>query len=128
MADDSLKLFGFEIRRNRKVKDELLPSIVPPLDQDGAGYVTAAGAHFGTYVDIEGDKKTKDDRQLIMQYRAVATHPEVDAAVEDIINESITSSQSEQAVSIRLDKVEAPDNIKKAIEGYNCKLKWENIK
>jgi len=120
MADDSLKLFGFEIRRNRKVKDELLPSIVPPLDQDGAGYVTAAGAHFGTYVDIEGDKKTKDDRQLIMQYRAVATHPEVDAAVEDIINESITSSQSEQAVSIRLDKVEAPDNIKKAItEEFN---------
>ena len=55
-----------------------------------------------------------------MQYRAVATHPEVDAAVEDIINEAITSSQSEQAVSIRLDKVEAPENIKKAItEEFN---------
>jgi len=116
MADDnSLRLFGFEIKRARKVEKEMLPSIVPPLDEDGAGYVTAAGAHYGTYVDIDGDNKTKDEQQQIMQYRAVATHPEVDAAVEDIINESITSSEDEQSVSLILDKVEAPDTIKKSI-------------
>ena len=116
MADNSLTLFGFEIKRaNKKADKELLPSIVPPLDEDGAGYVTAAGAHFGTYVDIDGSDKTKDDQQLILQYRAVAVHPEVDAAVEDIINESISSSGDEQNVALVLDKVEAPDNIKKQI-------------
>ena len=116
MADNSLTLFGFEIKRaGKKVNKDMLPSIVPPLDDDGAGYITAAGAHFGTYVDIEGNDKTKDDQQLILQYRAVATHPEVDAAVEDIINESITSSNEEQNVSLVLDKVKAPDNIKKQI-------------
>lgn len=116
MADNSLTLFGFEIKRaNKKADKELLPSIVPPLDEDGAGYVTAAGAHFGTYVDIDGSDKTKDDQQLILQYRAVAVHPEVDAAVEDIINESISSASNEQNVALVLDKVEAPDNIKKQI-------------
>ena len=115
MADNSFKLFGFEIKRAKKVSNDLLPSVVPPLDQDGAGYVTAAGAHYGTYVDVDGDKTIKDERQLILQYRAVATHPEVDAAVEDIVNESVSSSQEEQSVAIVLDKVEIPDNIKKTI-------------
>ena len=50
MADDSIKLFGFEIKRSKKKQDEKLTSIVPPVDQDGAGYVTSAGAHYGTYV------------------------------------------------------------------------------
>ena len=64
MAENNgLKLFGFEIRRsNKTVGKELLPSIVPPTDEDGAGYVTSAGAHYGTYVNIgDEDKKSKDD-------------------------------------------------------------------
>ena len=117
MAENNgLRLFGFEIRRATRTEKPLLPSIVPPVDEDGAGYVTAAGAHYGTYVNI-GDEndKTKDDLQLIRQYRQVATHPEVDAAIEDIVNESISASENEQSLSLVLDKVEAPDNIKKQI-------------
>ena len=82
MADDSIKLFGFEIRRAKDRNAEKLRSIVPPQDEDGAGYVTAAGAHYGMYVNIDGDNQSKDNLQNIRQYRAVATHPEVDAAVE----------------------------------------------
>ena len=90
MADDSLKLFGLEIKRARKEKEkEQLPSIVPPLDDDGAGYVTAAGSHYGSFIDLSGDK-AKDDKDLIKKYRDVALHPEVDAAVEDIVNEVIS--------------------------------------
>ena len=65
MADDnSLKLFGFEISRarNEKKKEQQLPSIVPPLDDDGAGYVTAAGSHYGSYVDLTGEQ-AKDDKK-----------------------------------------------------------------
>lgn len=115
MADEGLKIFGFEIRRATRTEKPLLPSIVPPVDEDGAGYVTAAGAHYGTYVDINGDNNTKDEANLIKQYRAVATHPEVDAAVEDITSEAIVSNENEQPVKLVLDKVKAPDNIKKAI-------------
>ena len=115
MADEGLKLFGFEIRRARSVDKALLPSIVPPTDDDGAGYVTAAGAHYGTYVDVNGDTTVKDDQQLIKQYRAVAVHPEVDAAVEDIVSEAITSNDNEQPVRLVLDKVKTTDGIKKSI-------------
>ena len=114
MADDSIKLFGFEIKRARDRSKEKLTSIVPPQDEDGAGYVTAAGAHYGTFVDIEGNKG-KDEKTLIQQYRAVSHHPEVDAAIEDIVNESITTSETEASVSLNLDQVEVSDNIKKVI-------------
>lgn len=118
MADNrSLKLFGFEIKR---AKDGLedpkkKPSIVPARDDDGAGYVTASGAYFGQYLNIDGDE-SKDNHQLIMQYRGVATHPEVDMAIEDIVNESISSSELQQNIDINLDNVEVSDAIKKQIK------------
>jgi hypothetical protein len=115
MAEDSIKLFGFEIKRARNRQQEKLQSIVPPVDEDGAGFVTAAGAHYGTYVDLDGEK-SKDEKQLIMQYRSVSHHPEVDAAVEDITNEAISSSQNEASVRLNLDNVDGiSDQIKKAM-------------
>ena len=116
MADNSaLKIFGFEIRRaNKKEEDKKLQSIVPRQDDDGAGYVTASGSHYGQYINIDGDD-SKDNHQMIMKYRGVSTHPEVDAAIEDIINESISASEDEAPVSIVLDKVEVSDQIKKGI-------------
>lgn len=108
-----LKLFGFELKRQEKAEKEKekLKSIVAPTDDDGAGYVTASGSHYGQYIDMEGSQ-AKDNQQLIMKYRGVAQHPEVDAAVEDIVNESIVGSEMDISCEINLDKVEAPDNIK----------------
>ena len=41
MADNSsLRLFGFEIKRAKDKNAEKMQSIVPPVDTDGAGYVT----------------------------------------------------------------------------------------
>ena len=116
MADNNaLKIFGFEIRRaNQKQEDKKLQSIVPRQDDDGAGYVTASGSHYGQYINIDGDD-SKDNHQMIMKYRGVSTHPEVDAAIEDIINESISASEAEAPVSIVLDKVDVSDQIKKGI-------------
>jgi hypothetical protein len=105
MADNSISIFGFEIKRANK-PDEKLRSIVPPVDEDGAGYVTAAGAHYGTYVNIDGGEFEKDNIENIKQYRAVSIHPEVDAAIEDIVNESVTSGTNESSVTLILDKVE----------------------
>jgi hypothetical protein len=116
MADDSvLKLFGFELRRSKAdVKKDKLPSIVPPTDDDGAGYVTSTAGHFGQYINMDGDT-SKDNQQLIQRYRGVAMQPEVDMAIEEIVNESISASELESAVELSLDKVEAPDKIKKLI-------------
>lgn len=110
-----LRLFGFEIKRAKDKSAEKLQSIVPPTDDDGAGYVTASGSHYGTYVNLGEGDHSKDNHQNIRQYRAVAIHPEVDAAIEDIINESITNNEG-SPVSLILDNVEGlSDQLKKVI-------------
>jgi len=116
MADNSLKLFGFEIRRSKskEAEEQNLKSIVPKVDDDGAGYVTASGSHFGQYIDIDGDK-SKDNSTLIQKYRGVSMHPEVDAAIEDITNEAV-SGGDEIAVKLDLDKVELSKSIKTKIQ------------
>ena len=63
-----LKLFGFDLNRQDKpVKEkDKLKSIVAPTDDDGAGYVTASGRHYGQYSDLEG-KQTQDNKQIIVK-------------------------------------------------------------
>ena len=118
MAEDNgrvYNLFGFEIKRSRPAgkEDKNLPSIVPPVDNDGAGYVTgAAGAHYGQYINYDGETDAKDNAQLINKYRGVAMHPEVDAAIEDIVNEAITASESKSPIDLILEDVKAPVSIK----------------
>lgn len=116
MADNSIKLFGFELKRSSQARDKKqLPSIVPPVDDDGAGYVTASGSHYGSFINMDGDE-SKDNHQLIMKYRGVAMHPEVDAAIEDIVNESITGSEMQSSVDLNVDAIDTTDQIKKSIK------------
>lgn len=115
MAENVYRLLGFEIKRAKKKEENRSESIVPPNDEDAAGYVTASGAgHYGQYVDIDGDK-AKDNYQLIMKYRGVSMHPEVDMAIEEICNEAISMNERESAVDLITDKVEASDKIKKVM-------------
>jgi hypothetical protein len=118
MADNSIfKLFGFELRRSRggSASEKQLPSIVPPTDDDGAGYVTASGSHFGQVLNMDDDG-AKDNHQLIQKYRGVAMHADVDMAIEEIVNESICISETEKSVAINTDGVETTDSIKKQIK------------
>ena len=139
MAEDNsvLKLFGFELKRaksnSEKDKDKKLDklrSVVAPVDDDGAGYITASGSHYGQYLDMDGGQ-AKDNHQLVMKYRGVASHPEVDAAIEDIVNESIVGSELESPVTLNLDKIEAPKNIKaqmlEEFKGICSMLKFNDL-
>jgi len=112
-----LRLFGFELRRAPKEDPNKKPSIVPAKDDDGAGYVTAGGSHYGQYINMDGDD-SKDNAQLIMKYRGTSMHPECDAAVEDIVNESVVSSNEvgKQSVDITMDNLKVSDGIKKQIK------------
>ena len=114
-GQDGVKLFGFEIKRAKKKEEEKAPSIVPPRDDEGGSYATASGSHYGQYLNL-GDDDSKDNYQLIMKYRGNAMHPEVDMAIEDIVNESITGSELEQTLDLNMEDVDAPDRIKKVIK------------
>ena len=104
------ELFGFEINRKGTKQAGEPVSFVPDTEQDGAG-VISSGGHFGAYVDLDGDK-VKNEQDLIIKYRDVATQPETDAAIEDIVNEAIIGDGDAAPVFIVLDKVETSDKIK----------------
>ena len=112
MADGTLKIFGFEITRTKDKK--AIKSIVPPRDDDGAGYVasTTYGSHYGHYINMEGDD-SKDNVQLILKYRGSAMHPEAEAAIEDIVNEAITSMDMKPSLTLNLDRVPVSATIKR---------------
>jgi hypothetical protein len=110
---DGFKLFGFEIKRASAENPAKAPSIVPARDEDGAGYVTASGSHYGQYINQDG-ADAKDNHALIMKYRGTAMHPEVDAAVEDITNEAIIGG--EDPVNINMDNLQVSDTIKNSIK------------
>ena len=106
------QLFGFSIEERKK--KEKLYSPAPPDNDEGTSTV-AAGAYFGQYVDLDGIPKNNNDFELIKKYREIALHPECDSAIDDIINESISSDLDFAPVKVELSNLEVGDKIKKQI-------------
>jgi hypothetical protein len=104
------ELFGFEIKR--KQEEVELPSFTPKTDDDGA-LVIAEGGAYGQYVDMEGAIRT--EAELVSKYREMAGHPDIELAVDDIINESVVIDPKKEVVTLNLDHLEQPDKIKKMI-------------
>jgi hypothetical protein len=105
------KLFGFSIEDTEPLSPNAV-SPVPPNDEDGVDHYMSSG-FFGSYVDIEGVYRT--EFELIKRYREMALHPEVDSAIEDIVNEAIVSDTNDTPVEIELSNLNASDGIKKKI-------------
>ena len=109
------ELFGFEIKR--KVEPLDIPSFTPKATDDGA-MVVAEGGVYGTFVDLDGAVRT--EAELVNKYREIAMHPEVEMAIDDIVNEAIVADPKKEIVSLNLDDLEQPDKIKKMIiEEFN---------
>lgn len=127
-SNDGIKVFGFEIKRAKKKEEVKSPSIVPPRDDEGGSYATASGTHYGQYLNL-GDDDSKDNYQLIMKYRGNAMHPEVDAAIEDIVNEAITGSELTQILELNLENLQVSKSIKnKLVEEFNTVYAMLNFK
>jgi hypothetical protein len=105
------RLFGFSIEDSEKLSPSVV-SPVPPNDEDGVDHYLTSG-FFGSYVDIEGVYRTEFD--LIKRYREMALHPEVDSAIEDIVNEAIVSDTNDSPIQIELSNLNASDGIKQRI-------------
>ena len=113
------KLFGFSIDDNQD-KSPSIVSPVPPSNEDGVDNYIASG-FYGSYVDIEGVYRNETD--LIKRYREMALHPEVDGAIEDVVNEAIVSDLYDSPVEIELSNVNASDKLKKTIREEFRKIK-----
>jgi Bacteriophage T4-like portal protein (Gp20) len=104
-------LFGFSIEDENSLPKSAVSPVVPN-DEDSSDFTVSSG-FYGQYVDIEGIYRTEYD--LITKYRQMALHPEVDSAIEDIVNEAIVSDTNDSPVEIELSNLNASDGIKNRI-------------
>jgi hypothetical protein len=105
------QLFGFSIKGKGEDKKPKGQSPVPPNLEDSV--TTIAGGYFGSYVDIDGVARNEFD--LIKRYRDMSMHPEVDSAIDEIVNEAINSSLDDSPVEIELSNLKVSENIKTKI-------------
>ena len=111
---NKFSLFGFTISRDKEIENQQTqPSFSPPANDDGALTITSA-AYYGTYVDLDGT--AKNEVELISRYREMAMQPEIESAIDDIVNEAICQDDDGNSIKIVLDDVNAPEKIKKAIK------------
>jgi hypothetical protein len=125
----AVKLFGFTLGKKDIVQVQApeQPSFALPTEalDDGAITITQ-NAHYGTYVDLEGS--VRNEIELVTRYREMANHPELEMAIDDIVNEAITHDVSGKTVDIVLDNLKQPETIKKKIiEEFDTILKLLNF-
>jgi hypothetical protein len=116
-----MRLFGYEIKRRADEPDKQLVSFAAPSNEDGAATIMPASGAYGTYLDLEGVVRT--EAELVTKYREMELQPEVDFAVDDIVNEMIVQDDEENdPVEINLDKLEVEKNVKDAI-----RTEWDGV-
>jgi hypothetical protein len=125
----AIKLFGFTLGKQDivQVQPPEQPSFTLPNEaiDDGAVTITS-NPYYGTYVDLEG--AVRNELELITRYREMANHPELEMAIDDIVNEAITHDVTGRTVNIVLDKLKQPDAVKKKIsEEFENVLKMLNF-
>jgi hypothetical protein len=110
------ELFGFEIVRKKDAEEKAQPdrlvTFAPEIKDDGA-VVVAEGGVFGTYLDLEGSARTESD--LVAKYREMSLQPEVESAIDDIVNEFVSYDSEQKLVDIVLDDLEFGNKVKDKI-------------
>lgn len=109
--------FGLKIvtPEDRKEIQKRLKRITLP-EQDGSLNVQTGGGYYGYYMDMDGSH-IQNDTELIEKYRNMAGSPDIDQAVEIIINESIIFDTFGNCVDINLEEIKTlNDNSKKRIQ------------
>ncbi|MFA7408415.1 MAG: portal protein [Anaerolineaceae bacterium] len=113
-----MRLFGFDIKRATDDQDQP-KSFVDPVNDDGALTVgTALGGSYGTIIDLDGTAKS--EAELVSKYRSMALQPEVQQAIDEIVNEAINVDTNERVVGVVLDDTKLSNKLKdKIIEEFD---------
>mgnify|MGYP002528705402 CR=1 FL=1 len=105
----AFEIFGYEISKKKdKAPQAAVVTPVTPRD-DGASIVYssdsgsygAAAGYYGYQFDLDG--VVRNESQMINQYRTIACFPEVDGAIEAIVNDAVIIEQGRDPVSLNLD-------------------------
>lgn len=133
MAGLADRLFGLVLRRKDDEDKKRLVSFAPPMDEDGSIVVQAqsgSGAGYGVFLDLEG--LARSESELIQRYRSMMYQPEVNEAVNQIVNEAIVDDEEQDVVQIDMDEIEEDvpealrDKLAEEFEGILDLLRFES--
>ena len=110
-----MNIFGFSFggKKDDAEQEKVLPSVIDPDLDDGTQAVSSAASYYGYYVDMDGT--VKDEIQAIQRYREVSLFPDVDLAIQDIVNEAVPYEDDSPLVELLTDRLETSDAIKEKI-------------
>lgn len=114
-----MRLFGFEIKRAEDEIERQNPSFAEPINDDGAlNLGSAVGGSYGMLWDIEGTAKS--EAELVTRYRGMMLNPEIQQAVDEIVNEAVSVDTHDKVVEVVLDDTGLPDRVKdRVIEEFD---------
>jgi hypothetical protein len=111
-----IEVFGFEFGKRKSTKEEKqeksLQSFTAPEIYDGTVTVEAGG-FFGTALDYAAN--LRDESASVVQYRNMSIYPEVDNAIDEIVNASIVLGTDRKPVKLDLSSIPVSDVIKNKI-------------
>lgn len=105
--------FGFKKKKETAAQQEKKKSFVEK-DNELDGITTSGAGHYSAGISL--GTETKNENDLISKYRNAAEHPEVDDAIDDIINEAVIEDETGNIVEIVLDDVDISDSVKNTIQ------------
>lgn len=110
----AVKLFGFTIKRDREPD---FPSVIPPDSADGAVSVAGPVGGVGAYnVALDLDGVVRSESELVTRYREIALQPEIDSAVDEVVNEIIVDpDDSSNIVDVVVDSDRVPKRVADAV-------------
>lgn len=134
----NFRLFGFTILTDdeleKQKKNPLDPnqitekSFAPPQQDDGA-ITVQTGSYYGTYVDLDG--VSRNEIELITRYREMSMQPEMEAAIDDVVNEAIVEDADGIVVELDLEEVDiskkTKDRIHEEFDNIHRMLNWKDM-
>ena len=108
--------FGI-VTKGKKPQKKNENSIVTPSNRDGSVVVDQNYARSVAYgFQMDTDAKFNNETELIHKYRQISQYPEVENAIEDIVNEAIVYDDNElYPVKLNLNNVKISSGIKEQI-------------
>lgn len=111
-----IDILGFQFGKKKKPeidrKVNPIETFTEPEVYDGTVTIEAGG-FFGTALDYAATMK--DESQSIIQYRNMSVYPELDNAIDEIVNASIVPGTDHKPVKLDLSNCPVSDNIKTKI-------------
>jgi hypothetical protein len=112
-----MKIFGFEIGKATSAgKSKTIQGFSTPISTDGTIEINGSmtSAYYGHVLNMD-DINVNDEKGLILKYRMAAAQPECDLAVSDIVNAAIISDNDKTPVTLTLDSLDYPEEIKRRL-------------